>query len=157
MTLASERSAYWRSYYAEHREDKADYYAAFKVEICERQKEYDVAHKEERKAYKADYYQRRKERLAAKASAYYAEHRDEVLARRKERRQALANKAAGGNVMYSCDDCFYFGEEYEGAFYCAFDTEHTHPMDIDASSACFMKQDGVRAWLSMFDKPRRGV
>ena len=160
MTLPSCRSVYWRTYYTKHKEDKADYYAAFSVEIRERQKEYDAAHKDERKAYNAAYYQRRKEKLAAKASAYYAEHKDEVLARRKKQRKAAGEyKAAGGDVMcvYGCDDCFYFGEEYEGAFYCAFDSEHTHPLDIDANCMCFMKQGGLKRWRSIFDKPRRKV
>ena len=159
--MASGRSAYWRAYYAEHKEDKADYYAAFSVEIRERQKEYDEAHKEERKAYNAAYYQRRKEKIAAKASAWYAEHRGDVAARRKKQRQAIADcKVAGGDVAcrFGCGDCFYFGAEHEGAFYCAFDTEHTRPMDIDADFVCFMKrEDGRLAWRSMFDKPHRKV
>ena len=156
--MPSGRSAYWRTYYAVHREDKVDYYAAFRVECLERQKEYDAEHKDKRKAYNAAYYQRRKEKLATKASAYYAVHRDEVLTRRKKQRQATADcRAAGGDMAcrFGCDDCFYFGEEHEGAFYCAFDTGHTHPMDIDADLGCFMKrEDGQLAWRSMYEKRR---
>ena len=122
-------------------------------------KAYYEKHKEKRAAYHKAWYQAHKEKRAAYHKAWRDAHREEwaayYRAYRKAHKKAACDENTGGNVMYSCDDCFYFGEEHEGAFYCAFDTEHTHPMDIDAGPSCFMKQDGLRRWLSMFDKPRK--
>ena len=55
-----------------------------------------------------------------------------------------------------CIDCWYFGVERDGKFYCLLDTKREYPLPKCTQRMCFMKlDDGRQAWLSMFDKPSR--
>ena len=144
-----------RRYYEEHKEDARRYYEEHKEDA----RRYRQEHKEQIAAYYKKYREAHKEELMAYNKAWYEAHREERIAYSRAWRAALKEKTRdediGEGVMYSCGDCFYFGEEHEGAFYCAFDTEHTHPLNIDAERECFMKQSGLKRWRSMFDKPDR--
>lgn len=169
-----ERKAYNKAYYEAHKEELIErarrYRQEHKKEVDEYARRYHEEHKEQVAERNRRYKQEHKDKVAERARRYRQEHKEQIAerrrARRQERRAALAkeaerrvldeeNEEGNGVYIYGCDDCFYFGEEYEGAFYCAFDKEHAYPQDIDAECPCFMKQDGERLWHSMFEKPRK--
>ena len=57
LRTGSQRRAYMRAYYAEHREEmrarRSAYYAEHREEMRAKQRAYDAAHKDERRAYRA--------------------------------------------------------------------------------------------------------
>ena len=144
---------------AYHRAYNKAYYQAHKAEIDARNKARRAAHWEEyrgkRRAWQSKYNSAHREEINAKCREYYQAHKAEINARRKARRLARkAKRKAGTSGTWGCVDCFYFGAEYRGKFYCAHDKERVHPMKEEPRTGCFMKDEAGRyKWFSMWEKP----
>lgn len=153
---AEERRAKEAAY---HRVYNKAYYQAHKAEIDARTKTWKAVHWEEyggkRRAWQSKYNSAHREEINAKSREYHQAHKREINAKRKARRLAQkAKRKADTNGIYGCVDCFYFGEEYGGKFYCAYDKERVYPMKEEPHTGCFMKDDtGRYKWFSIWEKP----
>ena len=153
---AEERRAKEAAY---HRAYNKAYYQAHKREINARHKARRAAHWEEyrgkQRARQSKYNSAHREEINAKRREYCQAHKCEINARRKARRLAQkAKRKAGTNDIYGCVDCFYFGAEYRGKFYCAYDKDRVYPMKEEPRTGCFMKDEAGRyKWFSIWGKP----
>src|SRR3990167_8673672 len=82
-------AAYYRAYYARHRE-----------QIAARKRAYRARHREQVAARQRAYYARHREQVAARKRAYYARHREQVAARKRAYRAAHWDKVAARQRAY---------------------------------------------------------
>ena len=174
LTHRKQIAALQRAYYQRHKEQslayqKARYHANREKEVA-RSRAYHETHKEKINEKRRARYHANREKEAARSRAYRETHKEKIAEHQKAYREAHRCKATKGastecsiskaktnfrnSSIYACVDCFYFGVEHEGCFYCAHDKDFTRPMAEEPRTGCFMKdEDGKVMWLSMWEKP----